>query len=221
MAAWGRTYAMTKGHGLFRRLVDIQPVDFPGPQDADCHTHCLFQDFLIQSFPPGSRDFFRIVQPRQPDGVGQDHCRRDQGTGQRAPARFIAASHLLHAFIPKGPLQILETVQPFPFCRLSRLFPFIGFQQLPDSGPGVLPPDSQFFRSRAGLQLFPDSLDAFSPGHDSALSPGAFSRLKAPSFPVLKSRRIIWMVLFRSRFPPAFRQPRARAIFSSGPRSIR
>ena len=204
-----------QGHGGFGRLVDVQPVDFPGPQDAHGHTHRLFQDFPVQDFPPGRRDFLGIVEARQPDGMGQDHSSRYQRTGQRSPARFIAAGHLVHAPCPEGPFQILESFQPFPFLCLGLLFPVIGFQQLPDSGPGILPPPFQFGRFRPPLQFFPDLLDAFSCSHGQASSRGGASRVKEPSFPVLKSRRIIWMVLFMSRTPPAFRQPRARAIFSS------
>ena len=174
----------TQGHGGFGRLVDVQPVDFPGSQDADGNANRLFQDLSIQGFPPGRSDLFGIGKAGQPDTMRQDHCRRHQRSGQRSPARFVTAGHLIHTPLPEFPFQILEPFQPFPFQFPGCLFPVIGFQQFPDTGPPILPPAFQFCFFRPQFQLFPDYLDALFFFH---VRPRPGERLPGRRIPVSRS----------------------------------
>ena len=76
-------------HGLERRLQNIDAIDFGRPDDAKPPSQRHGPDLGGQAVPTGRRQHLGVRKAGNNRAFGQNHRRRNHGTGKAAPPGFI------------------------------------------------------------------------------------------------------------------------------------
>jgi hypothetical protein len=84
-------------HSQQARPMNVDGIDFPGPNPADPPCQALRFDYRSQGFPSLLADFFRIRQSGNQFIFPEQYRGRDDGARKGAPSHFIQpADHLFH-----------------------------------------------------------------------------------------------------------------------------
>jgi len=79
-----------QAHGAVTRAQNVDPIYLNRINNADSPSNLgIRNEFGTDLFAQFRRKLFGIVQPTMPEFFVENHCSRDDWTGQRAPASFV------------------------------------------------------------------------------------------------------------------------------------